>query len=98
MSKLGKVNPEISIILKTAFSSIELDILFLTDQINGYICDFLADLLFIKTLKLIGYTLMLRNADKCVIGSSFQSTKLYMGHIHTLVLTREWIARLVKVL
>ena len=93
MSKLSEVSPQISIILKTAFSS--RDILFLSDQINDYKCDFLADLLLINTYMLIGYTLMLRNVDNCVIGSSFQSTyKLNMGHIHTLVLTREWIARL----
>ena len=36
---------------------------------------------------------MLGNAGKHVIISSFQS-KLYKGHIHTLVLTREWIAML----
>ena len=36
--------------------------------------------------------LMFKNAGKQVIGSSFQY-KLYMGHIHTLVLTEELIAR-----
>ena len=39
---------------------------------------------------------MLGNAGKHVILSSLYSIeyKLYTGHIHTLVLTREWIAML----
>ena len=60
-------------------------ILVLNDQVNGYLCDFLADLLFFQHIQVNRLDV---NAWKCW---SFQST-LYMGHIHTLDSTREWTA------
>ena len=51
----------------------------LNDQVNGYLCDFLADLLFVQHIQ--------------VNRLDFNAT-CDMGHIHTLVSTREWIAML----
>ena len=77
MPELGKGSPQIhqilrSIILKTGFSSIIL--LFLIDEVHRYNSDFLTDVLFFNTYKLIGHSLMLKHAGKGVIVSSFQGT------------------------
>ena len=59
-----------------------------------YICDFLADLLFFQHIQVNSLDF---NAWKCWQMCHYielSEYKLYMGHIHTLVLTREWIAML----
>ena len=64
------------------------------DQVNGYLCDFLADLLFVQHIQVNRLDF---NAWKCWQTCHYMELseyKLYMGHIHTLVLTREWIAML----
>ena len=49
MSELGKVSPQISIILKTHL--VQWNILVLNDQVNGYLSDFPADLLFFQHIQ-----------------------------------------------
>ena len=68
----------------------------LNNQVNGhiYIYDFLADLLFFQHIQVNRLDF---NAWKCWQTCHYielSEYKLYMGHIHTLVLTREWIAML----
>ena len=92
MSELGKVSPQISIILKIAFSSMEYFVLKLIKYMIIYVI-FWQIYYFFNIYKLIGYTLMLKNAGKRVIGSSFQSTN-FAWITSILHLTREWIARL----
>ena len=58
------------------------------------IYDFLADLLFFQHIQVNRLDF---NAWKCWQTCHYielSEYKLYMGHIHTLVLTREWIAML----
>ena len=70
-----------------------MNILVLNDQVNGYLCDILADLLYFQHTQVrLDF-----NAWKCWQTCHYielSEYKLYMGHIHTLVLTREWIAML----
>ena len=92
MSELGKVSPQISKILKTAL--FQWNILLLNDQVNGHIYDFLTDLLFFQHIQVNRLDF---NALKCWQTCHYielSEYQLYIGHIHTLVLTREWIARL----
>ena len=66
----------------------------LNDQVYGYLCDFLAELLFFQNIQVNRLDF---NALKCWQTCHYielSEYKLYMGHIHTLVLTREWIAML----
>ena len=66
----------------------------LNDQVNGYLCDFLADLLFFQHIQV---NMLDFNACKWWQTCHYielSEYKLYMGHIHTLVSTREWIAML----
>ena len=68
--------------------------LLLNDQVNGHIYDFLADFLFFQHIQVNRLDF---NAWKCWQTCHYielSEHKLYMGHIHTLVLTREWIAML----
>ena len=70
----------------------------LNDQVNGHLCDFLAELLFFPNIQVNRLDF---NALKCwqtCYYIELSEYKLYMGHIHTLVLTREWIAMLVLLL
>ena len=92
MSELGKVSPQISIICR--LHSVQWNILVLNDQVNGYLCDFLADLLLFQQIQVNRLDI---NAWKCwqmCHCTELSEYKLYMGHIHTLDLTREWIAML----
>ena len=62
-----------------------------------YIYDFLADLLFFQHIQVNRLDF---NAWKCWQTCHYMELseyKLYMGHIHTLVLTREWIAMLASI-
>ena len=66
----------------------------LNDQVNGYLWDFLADLLVFQHIQVNKLDF---NAWKCWQMCHYiklSEYKLYMGHIYTLVLTREWIAML----
>ena len=66
----------------------------LNDQVNGHLCDFLAELLFFQNIQVNRLDF---NALKCWQTCHYIELleyKLYMGYIHTLVLTREWIAML----
>ena len=70
----------------------------LNDQVNVYIYGFLADFLFFEHIQVNRLDF---NAWKCWQTCHYielSEYKLYMGHIHTLVLTREWIAMLRKIL
>ena len=49
-----------------------------------------------KRVTLIGFSLIFRNAGKKSQWVQLSEYKLYMGHIHTLVLTEEWIAIPIK--
>ena len=93
MSELGKVIPQISIILKTALSSM---VYFGLKRSGKWLfkCDFLADLLFFQHIQV---NMLDFNAWKYWQTCHYievSGYKLYMGHIHTLVSTREWIAML----
>ena len=71
-----------------------MNILVLNDQVNGYLCDILADLLFFQHTQVNRLDF---NTWKCWQTCHYielSEYKLYMGHIHTLVLTREWTAML----
>ena len=66
----------------------------LNDQVKWFLCDFLADLLVFQHIQVNSLDF---NAWKCYQMCHYidlSEYKLYMGHIHTLVLTREWIAML----
>ena len=93
MSELGKVSPQISIILKPHLFQWNI-LLLRNDQVNGHIYIFLADLLFFQHIQVNRLDF---NAWKCWQTCHYielSEYKLYMGHIHTLVLTRELIAML----
>ena len=71
-----------------------MNILVLNDQVSGYLCDILADLLFFQHTQVNRLDF---NTWKCWQSCHYielSEYKLYMGHIHTLVLTRGWIAML----
>ena len=72
-----------------------MNILVLNDQVNGYLCDILADLLLFQHTQVNRLDF---NTWKCWQTCHYielSEYKLYMGHIHTLVLTRGWIAMLI---
>ena len=58
----------------------------LTDQVNGYLCDFLADLLFFQHIRKCWQT--------CHYDGAFRVQTLHGSHPYS-SLTREWIVMLI---
>ena len=66
----------------------------LNDQVNGHIYEFLADLLYFQHIQVNRLDFNAWKSWQTCHFIELSEYKLYMGHIHTLVLTREWIAML----
>ena len=88
MSELGKVSPQIS---NNFFfkNSVQWNILCLTYQVNGYLGVFLADLLFFQHKQGNSLDFIVWKYWQTCHYIELSEYKLYMGHIHTLDLTRE---------